>query len=70
MTALVIAERRPEDVARSVEDLARRGHHDFVVKRVADGGMLDMERLGAARYAAGMHSHVELEAPDRVAVSR
>jgi hypothetical protein len=31
------------------------------LKRIDDGAMLDQERLGAARYAAGIHAEVELE---------
>ncbi len=70
MSPDVITAARPADVARAVESLVRQGRHDFVVKRVAGGGMLDMERLGAARYAAGVHSRVELEAPQPAAASR
>lgn len=33
----------------------------FVLRRVDDGAMLDQERLGAARYAAGFQADVELE---------
>jgi hypothetical protein len=54
--------RRPADVAREVERLVREGHRTFVLVSVDGGGMLDLERLGAARYAAGLHSKVELEA--------
>ena len=57
----MIAARRPADVAREVESLVLRGRRTFVLRRVAHGGMLDLERLGAARYAAGLHSAVELE---------
>lgn len=53
--------RRPQDVAREVERLVRDGHRRFVVARIDHGGMLDRERLGAARYAAGLQSDVELE---------
>jgi hypothetical protein len=53
---------RPPDVARAVEAAARQGCRVFVLRRVAHGGMLDQERLGAARYAAGLQSTVELEA--------
>ena len=54
--------RRPEDVARDVERLRRDGRRVFSLIRIDHGGMLDQERLGAARYAAGLHSKVELEA--------
>jgi hypothetical protein len=40
----------PDGVAHEVESLFRAGW------------MLDMERLGAARYAAGLQAVVELEA--------
>jgi len=61
VTGKVIEARRPEHVALEVEALARDGCKRFVVRRVAHGGMLDRERLGAARYAAGLQSTVELE---------
>lgn len=70
MSSDLITALRPMDVARAVESLVRDGHREFVVRRVAGGGMLDMERLGAARYAAGVHSRVELEAPEPAAASR
>lgn len=56
-----IAARRPEQVAVEVERLAREGCRLFIVTRIDHGGMLDRERLGAARYAAGLQSKVELE---------
>lgn len=70
MSAEAITALRPSDVARAVESLVRAGHREFVVTRVAGGGMLDLERLGAARYAAGVHSRVELEAPEPATASR
>lgn len=70
MSADVIAVRRPEEVAREVETLVGLGHHEFVVKCVARGGMLDLERLGAARYAAGLQARVELEPPEAAAAAR
>jgi hypothetical protein len=51
----------PERVAREVERQVKAGCRSFVVRAVAGGGMLDQERLGAARYAAGLHAVVELE---------
>lgn len=60
---------RPADVAREVEELFRRGERDFVVARIDHGGMLDKERLGAARYAAGLQSKVELEAEAPIALA-
>ena len=67
-----ITARRPVDVARKVEELVRTGHHAFALARVDHGRMLDQERLGAARYAAGLHSKVELEAeaPTALAIAR
>jgi len=56
-----VTERRPEDVAREVERLASSGEKRFVIARIDHGGMLDRERVGAARYAAGAQSAVELE---------
>ena len=58
----VITAIRPEEVAREVEAIMRRGKvNRFVLRPVAGGGMLDRERLGAARYAAGVQAVVELE---------
>jgi hypothetical protein len=51
----------PDDVAREVESLFTTGCHRFVLRAVAGGGMLGLERLGAARYAAGLQAVVELE---------
>jgi hypothetical protein len=67
-----VTTRRPEDVARDVERLARAGHRHFVIAPIDHGGMLDRERLGAARYAAGLQSAVELEEsiPAAVAAER
>ena len=56
-----ITARRPTDVAREVDRLVRAGHRRFAVARIDHGGMLDLERLGAARYAAGIQLTVELE---------
>lgn len=64
MNAACIATRRPADVAREVERLRRAGRTRFVVRPVDAGGMLDLERLGAARYAAGLQAEVELEGAD------
>jgi L-alanine-DL-glutamate epimerase-like enolase superfamily enzyme len=58
---VTITARKPEEVAREVEQALRDGCHAFVLKRIDHGGMLDQERLGAARYAAGLQSKVELE---------
>jgi hypothetical protein len=72
MKASLITTRRPVDVAREVEALVHKGRRAFVLSRVDHGSMLDMERLGAARYAAGVQSVVELEeeTPAAVAAAR
>ncbi len=61
MSVVYIAARRPSDVAREVEAALQRGSRRFVLRRLNAGGMVDRERLGAARYAAGLQSDVELE---------
>jgi hypothetical protein len=67
-----ITARRPKEVAREVEQLLRLGQRSFLIRRVDHGGMLDLERMGAARYAAGLQSTVELEeeTPAAVAAAR
>jgi hypothetical protein len=67
-----ITARKPDDVAREVERLASAGEKSFILARIDHGGMLDRERLGAARYAAGVQSAVELEeeTPAAVAAAR
>jgi hypothetical protein len=59
-------------VAREVDALVRAGHREFSITSIDHGGMLDLERLGAARYAAGLQSKVELlvEAPTALAIAR
>ena len=49
------------DVAREVERRRRAGYTRFVLRALDDGAMLDQERLGAARYAAGLQAEVVLE---------
>ncbi len=61
MTVAYITARTPVDVAREVETLYNAGCRRFVVRALDGGGMLDLERLGAARYAAGLHAEVEVE---------
>jgi hypothetical protein len=61
MTSGYITVPHPEEVAREVERQVKLGCRSFVLRPVAGGGMLDQERLGAARYAAGLHALVELE---------
>ena len=63
--ATYISAARPADVAREVDGWLVRGCTAFILRSVDHGGMLDRERLGAARYAAGLHAgvRVELEVP-------
>ena len=68
MTAAFISARRPPDVAREVEQLRNNGRRAFVLRSFDGGGMLDQERLGAARYAAGVQAEVELEGQSSSAV--
>lgn len=56
-----ITSRQPIEVAREVEHWQKRGCRSFVLRQVSSGGELDRERLGAARYAAGVQAQVELE---------
>jgi hypothetical protein len=67
-----ITARRPAEVAREVEASVRKGERAFVIAPIEHGGMLDRERLGAARYTAGLQSKVELEAeaPTALAIAR
>jgi hypothetical protein len=52
---------RPADVAHEVEVMLKDGCEKFILRALANGEMLDRERLGAARYAAGLQADVELE---------
>jgi hypothetical protein len=56
-----ITARRPPEVANDVELWRKRGCTAFVLREIDGGGLLDRERLGAARYAAGLQADVELE---------
>ena len=62
MTRAYVTALRPADVAREVESLAGTGCREFILRTVDSGGTLDLERVGAARYAAGLQSVVVLEA--------
>ena len=66
MKTAYITAAHPQDVAREVEHQLALGCRSFILRPVAHGGMLDrqldQERLGAARYAAGVQSEVVLEA--------
>ena len=55
---------RPRDVAARVEALLKRGFRSFTLSRIDGGGMLDQERLGAARYVAGRQAEVVLAADE------
>jgi len=61
VTTAYIAARVPVDVAREVETRYREGCRRFVLRALDGGGMLDLERLGAARYAAGLQAEVVVE---------
>jgi len=62
VTEVVVTAVRPEDVAREVETRMQRDRAvRFVIRAIAHGGMLDQERLGAARYAAARQAEVTLE---------
>lgn len=61
MTTAYIAARTPQEVAREVDSKVRAGFNRFVLSDLDGGGMLDQERLGAARYAAGLQVEVELD---------
>ena len=65
-----ITARRPQQVATEVERFARAGVRRFELAPIDHGGMLDQERLGAARYAAGLQSTVELEEPAPATAAR
>jgi L-alanine-DL-glutamate epimerase-like enolase superfamily enzyme len=51
----------PNLVARQVERKAAAGFKAFKVKAAANGGALDQERLGAARWAAGPDASLRLD---------
>ncbi len=61
MNPAYITAAHPQEVAREVERQVALGCRSFVLRPVAHGGMLDQERLGAARYAAGVQAEVVLE---------
>jgi hypothetical protein len=56
-----IAARTPQEVASEIDSKFRAGCNRFVLSELDGGGMLDLERLGAARYAAGLQAEVVLE---------
>lgn len=61
MNRAYIAAGKPKDIAREVERLRQAGCRSFVLCSLDGGSMLDLERLGAARYAAGLQAEVELD---------
>jgi hypothetical protein len=56
-------------VALEVEAMLNDGCKKFILRPLANGEMLDRERLGAARYAAGAQAEVELEGQSSPGVS-
>lgn len=70
MRTIYIDARQPVEVAAEVERERARGCDHFILRAVAHGGMVDQERLGAARYAAGLHVNVELESLSEAAARR
>jgi L-alanine-DL-glutamate epimerase-like enolase superfamily enzyme len=64
-----ISAARPEDVALEVESARRRGCTLFTLRSIDHGGMLDRERVGAARYAAGVQAGVRVEAGEPAAAA-
>lgn len=69
MTHAYIDAGRPVDVAREVDALRAGGCDSFTLRSVDHGGMLDRERLGAARYAAGLQAGVRLELEEPAAAA-
>jgi len=61
VTTAYITARTPQEVAREVDSKVGAGCGRFVLSELDGGGMLDQERLGAARYAAGLQVEVELD---------
>ena len=56
----MIAERKPAEVAAHVEEEVRHGVSRVDLLSIDGGGPLDLERLGAARYAAGRDADLRL----------
>jgi len=69
MNDAYITAARPQDVAKEVESGRGRGCRSFTLRSIDHGGMLDRERLGAARYAAGVQAGVRLEADEPAAAA-
>jgi hypothetical protein len=61
VTTGYITARTPQEVALEIDSKLRAGCGRFVLRELDGGGMLDQERLGAARYAAGLQVEVDLE---------
>jgi muconate cycloisomerase len=57
----LITATRPADVAAEVERAAGLGFRAFKLKAANAGGSLDLERLGAARWAAGRGAELRLD---------
>ena len=69
MSEAHITSERPQEVAAEVEAAKRRGCTAFTLRSIDHGGMLDRERLGAARYAAGVQAGVRLEVDEPAAAA-
>ncbi|TMF84618.1 MAG: hypothetical protein E6I08_15520 [Chloroflexi bacterium] len=65
----LIEEERPEAVAAAVEQLAREGFGYFKLKAANAGGQIDLERLGAARWAGGPAAGLRLDLNGRRAAT-
>jgi len=69
VTDAYIEAARQQDVVLEVEEWVRRGSRNFTLRSIDHGGMLDRERLGAARYAAGVQAGVRLDADEPAAAA-
>lgn len=64
----LVAAESPGVVARRVEAALAAGYRTVKLKAVAGGGPPDLERLGAARWAAGRDGRVRLDLNGRVSL--
>jgi len=65
----LVEDLRPDAVASAVDALRGEGFTTFKLKAANGGGQLDLERLGAARWAAGPHARLRLDFNGRPAGS-
>lgn len=63
----LLTESRPDLLARAVERAVALGFGTFKLKAVNGGGMVDQERLGAARWAAGPGGRLRIDFNGRLA---